>query len=80
MLPLLPPSCRSKLARKLLAVPYRAAHKPSERSEYSQPDTALTLTDLAYYDEGLSLVRCSRPGGAGAWQSSMAASVAACAG
>ncbi|PRW58669.1 hypothetical protein C2E21_2704 [Chlorella sorokiniana] len=40
-------------ARKRLAVPYRAAHVPSERSEYAQPDTALTLTQLAFYHRGL---------------------------
>lgn len=49
----LPP--RSPNARKRLAVPYRAAHTPSERSEYARPDTALTLTALAYYKDGLSL-------------------------
>lgn len=46
--------CRSPNARKRLAVPYRAALTPSERSEYARPDTALTLTDLAYYKDGLS--------------------------
>jgi hypothetical protein len=35
-------------------VPFRAAHLPSERSEYAQPDTALSLTTLAYYHDGLS--------------------------
>lgn len=45
---------RSPNARKRLAVPYRAAHTPSERSEYARPDTALTLTALAYYKDGLS--------------------------
>jgi hypothetical protein len=46
--------CRSGAARKRLAVPFRAAHLPSERSEYAQPDTALSLTTLAYYHDGLS--------------------------
>ncbi len=46
--------CRTSDARKLLAVPFRAAHKPSERSEYAQPDTGLTLTTLAYYYDGLT--------------------------
>lgn len=50
----LPTACRSRpTARKRLAVPYRAAHVPSERSEYAQPDTALTLTQLALYHRGL---------------------------
>lgn len=46
--------CRSGTARKRLAVPFRAAHTPAERSEYSQPDVALLLTHLAYYYDGLS--------------------------
>jgi hypothetical protein len=37
-----------------LAVPFRAADTPSERSEYAQPDSALVLTTLAYYADGLS--------------------------
>eukprot|EP00798_Chlamydomonas_sp_ICE-L_P016366 gene16366-22568_t len=45
---------RSPSARKRLGVPYRAANTPSERSEYAQPDVALTLTMLAYYSDGLS--------------------------
>eukprot|EP00798_Chlamydomonas_sp_ICE-L_P016735 gene16735-23007_t len=44
----------SPSARKRIAVPYRAANTPSERSEYAQPDVALTLTMLAYYSDGLS--------------------------
>ena len=48
------PLCRSSTARKRLAVPYRAAHVPSERSEYTQPDTALLLTVISYYGDGLS--------------------------
>lgn len=45
---------RLPTARKRLAVPYRAGDTPSERSEYAQPDTALALTTLAYYGDGLS--------------------------
>jgi hypothetical protein len=47
-------TCRAATARKQLAVPFRAAHQPSERSEYAQPDTALCLTTLAYYYDGLT--------------------------
>lgn len=36
-------------------MPFRAAHTPAERSEYAQPDIALLLTYLAYYDDGLSM-------------------------
>ncbi len=50
----LPCLCRSVTARKRLAVPFRAAHTPSERSEFAQPDVALLLTTLAYYHDGLS--------------------------
>ncbi|EFJ48407.1 hypothetical protein VOLCADRAFT_91060 [Volvox carteri f. nagariensis] len=41
-------------SRKRMAVPYRAAHTPSERSEFAQPDVALLLTNLSYYYDGLS--------------------------
>ena len=37
-----------------MAVPFRAARTPSERSEFAQPDIALLLTTLAYYHDGLS--------------------------
>ena len=37
-----------------MAVPFRAARTPSERSEFAQPDVALLLTTLAYYHDGLS--------------------------
>lgn len=47
--------CRSPNARKKLAVPFRAAHTPSERSEFAQPDVALLLTHLSYYADGLNL-------------------------
>eukprot|EP00887_Chlorella_sp_A99_P004660 scaffold4.g4660.t1 len=43
-----------KGVRKRLAVPFRAAHQPAERSEYAQPDTAVLLTCVAYYCDGLS--------------------------
>ncbi|GIL75394.1 hypothetical protein Vretifemale_5196 [Volvox reticuliferus] len=46
---------RTVNARKRIAVPYRAAHTPSERSEFAQPDVALLLTNLSYYYDGLSL-------------------------
>lgn len=49
------PSCRSPTARKKLAVPFRAAHTPSERSEFAQPDVALLLSHISYYADGLSL-------------------------
>ena len=51
--PLMSP-CRLPTARKRLAVPFRAAHTPSQRSEFAQPDTALLLTLLSYYTDGLS--------------------------
>ncbi len=46
--------CRSAKARKRLAVPFRAADTPAERSEWSQPDVALLLTHLATYHTGLT--------------------------
>jgi hypothetical protein len=39
---------RSPAARKRLAVPFRAADTPAERSEYAQPDVALMLTALRW--------------------------------
>lgn len=47
-------ACRSPCAKKRLAVPFRAADLPSERSEFSQPDVALLYTHIAYYGDGLS--------------------------
>eukprot|EP00979_Chaetoceros_neogracilis_P004738 scaffold823_cov145-Chaetoceros_neogracile.AAC.3 len=41
-------------SRKKLAVPYRGADMPSERSEFSHPDCAMLLSILAYYSSGLS--------------------------
>jgi hypothetical protein len=49
--------CRSPTARKKLAVPYRAAHTPSERSEFAQPDVALLLTHISYYADGLNMAQ-----------------------
>jgi hypothetical protein len=37
-----------------LAVPYRAAEVPSERSEFNHPDACLLLTTLSYYYQGLT--------------------------
>ena len=55
MLCLLPlHACRNTSARKRLAVPFRAAQMPTERSEFAQPDVALLLTHLSYYNDGLS--------------------------
>ena len=39
---------------KRTAVPFRASDVPSERSEFSHPDTCLLYTTLAYYFEGLT--------------------------
>jgi hypothetical protein len=46
---------RGASAKKRLAVPFRAAHMPSERSEFAQPDVALLLTTLSYLQDGLTL-------------------------
>ena len=43
------PAPRLPGARKRMAVPYRAANTPAERSEFAQPDVALLLTHLSYY-------------------------------
>ncbi|KAG1672428.1 hypothetical protein FOA52_013214 [Chlamydomonas sp. UWO 241] len=45
---------RAPTAKKHLAVPFRAAGTPSERSEFAQPDVAVVLTHLSYYRDGLS--------------------------
>ncbi|KAI9918934.1 hypothetical protein PsorP6_011514 [Peronosclerospora sorghi] len=39
---------------KKLAIPFRAADVPSERSEFSHPDVCIVLTLLAYYHNGLT--------------------------
>lgn len=44
----------SNTRRKQLAVPFRAADVPSERSEFSHPDLSILLTILAYYQDGLT--------------------------
>ena len=51
---LCPIKTRLPSARKRLAVPFRAADTPSERSEYAQPDVALLLTYLSYFYDGLT--------------------------
>ena len=40
--------------RKRIAVPYEAADVPSDRSEFAQPDVAITFSLLAYFDAGLT--------------------------
>lgn len=47
-------SFRLITARKNLAVPFRAAKTPAERSEFAQPEIAQLLTQLSYYNDGLS--------------------------
>ena len=47
--------CRSPEARKRLAVPFRSAHTPAERSEFAHPDISLLLTSLSYAHTGLQL-------------------------
>ncbi|MCJ1392993.1 hypothetical protein MMC18_005865 [Xylographa bjoerkii] len=42
------------LSRTMLAVPYRAKDSPATRAEFSHPDTAIVLTCLSYYYDGLS--------------------------
>ncbi|KAI9910353.1 hypothetical protein PsorP6_010208 [Peronosclerospora sorghi] len=39
---------------KKLAIPFRAADVPSERSEFSHPDVCIVLTLLGYYHSGLT--------------------------
>jgi hypothetical protein len=48
------PWLRLPAAPKRIAVPFRAADTPDERSEFAQPDVALLLSHLAYYRDGLS--------------------------
>jgi hypothetical protein len=49
-----PAACRRlPRALKRMAVPFRAADTPDERSEFG-PDVALLLSHLDYYDDGLS--------------------------
>ena len=44
----------NKDGKKHLSVPFRGADTPSQRAEFSHPDCAITLTNLAYYDQGIS--------------------------
>ena len=37
-----------------MAVPFEACDQPKTRAEYKDPDVAITLTFLAYYQTGLS--------------------------
>jgi len=39
---------------KRLAVPFRAANTPAERAEFAHPDSAVILTQLSYYRQGLN--------------------------
>lgn len=39
---------------KRISVPYEAANVPSKRNDYAQPDVAIYLTYLSYYNSGLS--------------------------
>ena len=45
---------RGQNRKKRLAVPFRGADTPSEKSEFSHPDVAVCLTILAYYADGLT--------------------------
>ena len=45
---------RGQNRKKRLAVPFRGADTPSEKSEFSHPDVAICLTILAYYADGLT--------------------------
>ncbi|KAH9126266.1 hypothetical protein AeMF1_003292 [Aphanomyces euteiches] len=40
--------------KKRVAVPFRAANVPSDRSEFGHPDVSLLLTTLAFYYQGLT--------------------------
>ena len=37
-----------------VAVPFRASDTPADRAEYAQPDIMMTLTYIAYYEDGLT--------------------------
>lgn len=47
------PPCRDP-DRTRLAVPFRAANKPSDRSQFAQAETNLLRTTISYYYDGLS--------------------------
>jgi Protein of unknown function (DUF3645) len=40
-----------------MAVPFIAADKPNQRSEFKQPDKSILVTTLAYYKHGLSMAQ-----------------------
>ena len=40
--------------KKRIAIPFRGADSPSERSEFAHPDVAICATILAYYEDGLN--------------------------
>jgi hypothetical protein len=44
----------SEKRKKRLAVPFKHADVPSDRSEFSHPDVSIIFTLLAYYHEGLT--------------------------
>lgn len=50
----------STSGKKLMAVPYRGADTPSQRSEYSHPDVLILLTCLSYYYSGLTQIQLKR--------------------
>jgi len=39
--------------KKRIAIPFRGADSPSERSEFAHPDMAICATILSYYEDGL---------------------------
>ena len=43
--------------KKKLAVPFKSSDTPSERSEFGNPDTAIVLTILSYYYQGLNEIQ-----------------------
>lgn len=46
--------------KKRVAIPFRFADTPAERSEFAHPDCALALTVLAYYFDGLTFNEVSQ--------------------
>ena len=45
---------RNGFQNRRVAITFRACDTPAERSEYAHPDILILLTQLAYYDDGLS--------------------------
>lgn len=41
---------RNAEQKKRIAIPYEAANVPSKRNDFAQPDVALFLTYMAYYN------------------------------